>query len=268
MALSNSDKKKYIEDVIVPSFMHIVEQKIFSTIYDYNYEVVIATNHTAQSVGFDSWQEVRGLGYKNYADSELAARVFGASYNDKTRESIHKTIKIIYEIQQLVFKSQKVVNFIDLLPYNNRFKAYLEIYIPLYHYNGEMIAIQSFSVPSKFFSHQDYLQQLTANDFHHKYMDQAKEVLTRREHEIMFLLANAISQEQIAQILGVSRSTIATIITKLSAKFGIPGSSTKLLGQIAIQHGYHQDIPPSLYQPHIIILDDDILRALQLDVQE
>ena len=77
----------------------------------------------------------------------------------------------------------------------------------------------------------------------------------------MLLLANGLSQDLIAQTLKVSRSTIANIIAnQLCAKFGIPGSNTKLLAQKALKYEFHQTVPASLYRPYVILLDDNSLK--------
>ncbi len=74
----------------------------------------------------------------------------------------------------------------------------------------------------------------------------------------MFLLANGLVQEQIAQILKIHRSTVASIISnQLCIKFGVCGTNTKILSQIAIDYGYHLHLPESLCSPAIIILDDN-----------
>lgn len=262
--LTDLEKQLYTEKVIIPNFMHLVDQKIYSVIFDYKYEIVVCTNHSAQSIGIDSWMGVVGLSFKNYASYELAATIFDVKPNDKLMELICQYAKKIYEIQQNIFNTKNVISFVDLLPYNGKFKSFLVTYVPILHPSGEVVAIQSFSIQSKFFSHQDYLQRQLLPEEDKKLDRYAKiDKLTPREHEIMFLLANGINQEQIAQILKVSRSTVANIIAnQLCIKFGIPGSNTKLLAQTALKHEYHQKVPHNLYQPCVIILDEDLAQEL------
>ena len=166
---------------------------------------------------------------------------------------------MIYEIQKLVFMNKTILSFIDLLPYKGHFQSYLVTYVPIFHPTGEVIAIQSYATRSRFFSHQEYLNLLVEDKL--EQTNPNLEKLTSRENEIMFLLANGLSQDLIAQTLKVSRSTIANIIAnQLCAKFGIPGSNTKLLAQKALKYEFHQTVPASLYRPYIILLDDNSLK--------
>lgn len=255
--LDNNTKERYIKEVVIPNFMVLVEQRVYSVIFDYKFEMVICTNLSAESIGRKNWQDVADITFRNYANRELAKSFFNEHYTPENAVFIHQYAKKIFSLQQEVFTHKRVVSFIDLLPYGGRFKSYLVTYIPVFHPSGEVVALQSFAVPSRFFSHQDFLLEMLddkKSDFCYK-LDE----LTTREQEIMFLLANGISQDQMAQILNTSRSTIANIIAKqLCVKFGIAGSNTKLLAKIALQCDYHQKIPHSLCRPYIIVLDEDL----------
>jgi hypothetical protein len=242
--------------------MHLVDQDIYSVLFDYELKIVVCTTLSAQSIGLESWEGARGLSFRNYADTDVAAKVFSGHYNEQLMESLHQYAKRIYEIQSLVFTSKNVISLIDLLPYGGKFTSYLVTYVPILHPSGEVVAIQSFAIQSRFFSHQDYLKVITDEKTHEKYLNSEK--LTLREHEVMFLLANGINQEQCSQILKITRSTIGNIIAnQLCPKFGISGSNTKLLAQVALQHEFHQLIPSSLYRPYIVVLDEKI--ATQVD---
>ncbi len=252
----------YINETIIPSFLPIVNEKIFSVIYGLDYKVIICTNQSAKSLGANTWQEVQGSSYKYYNDPEMGKHYFKEAYTDKTAEAIHRHAKKIVQVQQFVMKKGKIVSFIDLLPYNNMFKSYLTTYAPLFHPTKNVVALQSFTVESRFFGFQDHFSQIKDNFPPSRIYTTAKN-LTVRELEILFLLANGVTQEQIAQILNISRSTVATIISsQLCSKFGISGSSTKLLSEAAIKNGYYQHVPPSLWQPNIIILDEELAKQI------
>lgn len=255
--LSESEKKEFTENVLIPNFMHLVNQDIYSVLFDYELKIVVCTTLSAQSIGLERWEEARGLSFRNYANTDVAAKIFSGHYNEQLMESLHQYAKRIYEIQSLVFTSKNVISLIDLLPYGGKFTSYLVTYVPILHPSGEVVAIQSFAIQSRFFSHQDYLRVITDEKTHEKYLHSEK--LTLREHEIMFLLANGINQEQCSQILKITRSTIGNIIAnQLCPKFGISGSNTKLLAQVALQHEFHQLVPSSLYRPYIVVLDEKI----------
>lgn len=260
--LKNKEKRMYIDGTLVPNFLHLIEQNIYSVVFDYNLSIVICTNQSARSIGFKNWEEAKGLSFRNYEDAGLAARIFVEHYTEQLMDSLHQYAQKIYEIQKIVFTSKSVISFIDLLPYGGKFTSYLVTYIPILHPSGEVIAIQSFAVESRFFSHQDYLQVIIDQSKENKHLHLDK--LTVRQHEIIFLLANGINQDQCAQILKISRSTIGNIIAnQLCPKFGISGSNTKLLAQMALNHEYHQLIPPSLYRPYIVVLDNNLATQIE-----
>lgn len=255
--LSDYEKKEFTENILIPNFMHLVDQGIYSVLFDYELKIVVCTTLSAQSIGLERWEDARGLSFRNYANTDVAAKIFSGHYNEQLMESLHQYAKRIYEIQRLVFTSKNVISLIDLLPYGGKFTSYLVTYVPILHPSGEVVAIQSFAIQSRFFSHQDYLKVITDEKTHERYLNSEK--LTLREHEIMFLLANGVNQEQCSQILKITRSTIGNIIAnQLCPKFGILGSNTKLLAQVALQHEFHQLVPSSLYRPYIVVLDEKI----------
>jgi len=255
--LSDYEKKEFTENILIPNFMHLVDQGIYSVLFDYELKIVVCTTLSAQSIGLERWEDARGLSFRNYANTDVAAKIFSGHYNEQLMESLHQYAKRIYEIQRLVFTSKNVISLIDLLPYGGKFTSYLVTYVPIQHPSGEVVAIQSFAIQSRFFSHQDYLKVITDEKTHERYLNSEK--LTLREHEIMFLLANGVNQEQCSQILKITRSTIGNIIAnQLCPKFGILGSNTKLLAQVALQHEFHQLVPSSLYRPYIVVLDEKI----------
>ncbi|AUR50970.1 response regulator transcription factor [Aquella oligotrophica] len=251
--LTFNEEQAYLNQNIIPNFTPLINEHIFSAIYNSNHEVVICTNKTAESVGCNNWQEVVGAGYKDTNNEELIIKVFGDTYYKEHQDEIQRYAKAIFGIQQSVFLNKQVISFFDLLPYNGQFKSYLVTYFPIIHPCGEVIAIQSFAHESKFFGFQEHFYHLASDPLNKNYP--AKKDLTRREIEVMFLLANGLTQEQIAKTLNLSRSTIANIIgNQLSEKFNIHGANTALLTKIAIECGYFESIPESLYRPFVVSL--------------
>lgn len=261
LMLDQAQKNEYLESVLIPNFTHLIDQNIYSALFDHELKIAICTTKTAQSIGFEKWEDATGLSFRNYEDTILAAQIFAEHYTEDLMDSLHQYAQKIYEIQKTVFRTKNIISFIDLLPYNGKFVSYLVTYVPILHPCGEVVAIQSFAIESRFFSHQDYLQVIIDQNKQSKYLHLDK--LTLRQHEIMFLLANGINQEQCAQILKISRSTIGNIIAnQLCPKFGIPGSNTKLLAQMALNHEYHQLVPSSLYRPYIVVLDEKLAEQI------
>lgn len=253
--LTIEEKHTYLKENIIPSFMPLVSRNVYSIIFDYDYKVLICTESSAKSVGFDKWEDMVGLSFRDHNDPDMAAKIFGDQYRDESKRYIHEYAEKIHEVQKRVFTDQNVISFLDLLPYKGELKSYIVTYVPIFHPSGEVIAIQSFAARSRFFSHKEYFNRILDSK---EGLDLFYSVdLTTREHEIMFLLANGSTQDQISQILKVSRSTIANIIAnQLCVKFGIFGANTKLLTQKALQYNLNQTVPPSLYRPYMIVLDE------------
>jgi DNA-binding CsgD family transcriptional regulator len=177
------------------------------------------------------------------------------AYNQMSASEIHQYVHKIYLLQEYVFSTEMVVSYIDMLPYNNKFKTYIVTLIPLYYEGQEIIALQTFSNETRVFHFQDYLA------YNSKSIDSMDEMcidekeFSERELEIMFLLSHGLTQEQCAQIQGISRSTVATMIKNLCIKFKVAGSNSRALQQIAFQNGHHRIIPKSLWKPCVIIAD-------------
>jgi DNA-binding CsgD family transcriptional regulator len=265
--LNQKEKYEYLHKVVIPDFLPLVNQKIYSVIYDYDCKIAICTNYSAQSIAMQTWKDAVGISFSNHRQRrDLGVRIFGSKYTGVFVEFIHHYIEKIYQLQLSIFRNKNVVNFIDLLPYNDKFIAYLITYVPIFHPAGDVIGIQSFATSVPFFSHHDYMQSILGYSSTSGSNDAIK--LTEREHEILFLLANSIPPEQMTQILGIRRSTISNIIAnQISKKFGLIGSNSKLLTQLAIEQGYHKLVPESLSKPYIIILDEKLAKEINLKIE-
>lgn len=238
--------------------MPLVEQKFFSSLIDDDYNMVICTNYTAKAFGFNNWQDVRdvGISTKKYNDPELAKLIFKDSYNDYSKEAIHKHIYRYFLLQEYVLSKGKIISYIDMLPYGNQLKSYMVTATPIIYQNS-IIGLQTFSTEiSLFYLHKNLDLFREVVDFDGKYF--AVRSLSNREHEVLFLLSNGLNQERIAQILGITRNTAASIVRNLCVKFQISGSNSRLLADAAYKNGFYKKMPASLWKPCIIVSDDDL----------
>ena len=253
MKLAQAEYDAYIKNVLIPGFT-LVNENFYSVILDRECRLVICTNKSARTFGAANWQEIVGMSYGSYADPKSQKAVFKRLFSDVDDEHIPEYCQKIYQIQQNVIKSRQIVSIIDMLPYAGKLTSYLVSYVPIIHQNSEVIGIQTFSVECRFFSFQEHLKQdvFSASKTYSTHDD-----FTKREIEILFLLAHGVTQDQIAQILEISRSSVATVITRLCSKFEISGSNTKILSQAAIKAGIHHQMPESLWKPCIIVLQKD-----------
>lgn len=253
--LSVVERHEYQQRILIPGFKPLLNKPIMSVLYDIDSTSLIATNMSARSIGLSGWEDSAGLSYQDVAGSETLLAVFKSAFQAPTNEAIHKYCTKIFRIQQQVYKQQIVINYIDILPYNDEFKYYYISCMPIFHPNGEVVALQSFANVGQFWGVQDQVSQLLGKK---EALNTVSYHLTKREHEILFLLSNGVTQEEIGQILDISRGTVSNIISRqLCAKFGIERSNTKELSQIAVHAGIHKNMPSSLCRPNVIILNKD-----------
>lgn len=89
-----------------------------------------------------------------------------------------------------------------MLPYNNQFKTYLVVVIPIYYNGQKIVALQAFSNETRIFHFQDYVPyQDETLDLSNKVFTSDK-TLSEKEHGLMFLLSHGLTQEQCANVLG------------------------------------------------------------------
>lgn len=252
------------DEALSHQIMPLVNQNILHVIYDRDCRIVACSELSARSVGLSSWYEAVGASYQDTDNLEYMKMIFGCKYNNLFYDKIAKCAKKILSIHKAVLNNNRIISYIDYMPYNEVFVPYLITCAPIAYNGNQAIGIQSFAQKC------DYLNilshtQIIRNMFEIKPEIDCGEnntenpVLTKREHEIVFLLANGLSTDEIFEFLGTSRSTISNIIaSRLSPKFGLFGSSAKLLSKIAKKKGYHKLVPESLSVPCVIILDEQL----------
>jgi hypothetical protein len=78
--------------------MHLVDQDIYSALFDYELKIVVCTTLSAQSIGLETWEQACGLSFRDYANTEVAAKIFSGHYTEHLMDSLHQYAKRIYEI--------------------------------------------------------------------------------------------------------------------------------------------------------------------------
>lgn len=255
--------QNYLDNVILANFKLLVDKNFYSSIINRNNEIIGCTDLSARAFGFSNHDELikLKLSTKEYGNREIAKYIFKGAYNQISADKIHQYVHKVYLLQEYVFRTGMVVSYIDMLPYNNKFKTYIVTLVPLYCDEQEIVALQTFSNETRVFHFQDYLAY---NKIDEVCVDEKE--LSERELEIMFLLSHGLTQEQCAQIQNISRSTVATIIKNLCTKFGVSGSNSKALQQIAFQSGHHRVIPKSLWKPCVIITDSKAVNFINREL--
>ena len=260
--LSAADYRSYMDSTVLPGFSNLIDKDIYSIIINRDFQIEIATDVSAKSVGYQKGQDLKGISFVDCQQVDFLNKLFKESYNDKTKDMILNYGEKLLMLHKLVFEQCKVIKFIDMLPYNNEFISYITTYFPVLHPSGEVVAIQSSSIRSYILRFDGHIEKENLT-----YKEGAFQLrFSTRELEVLFLLSNGATQEQIAQMLGIARGTVSSLITyQICPKFSIAGANTKLLIREAITAGMHRFMPPSLWRPCLIVLNAELLDDPQLN---
>lgn len=259
--LGSEEYRKSLTQYIELYFQPLIDKEIYALLINREFQIEVATNQSKKSLGITDWQQFRQASSENFCTEEYMKLLFKDQYKPNRHDDFVFYSKKIRYLQQLVFTHAKVIQFIDMLPYNGEFTIYLTSYVPVIDRTGEIIAIHATSVESYILRFQGHLRKpnIKVED------KQFKKNFSTRELEILFLLTNGATQEQIAQILNLARTTVSSIIAnQICPKFSIIGANTKILIDAAINAGFYLDMPKSLWKPCIIILNEDLLEDPQL----
>ncbi len=222
------------------------------------------SDQTMQEFGIESASRVIGKSFIRIYQEDISRLLITADSN--YAESIKQISLKLAKLQQIVIEKQIPLHYISLVPRHSEFKARLINYMPVFHDNGEVVALQSFASEFSLFGINEYLDILQNKQAtHFSILTKESDLPIKfapRQHEILFLLSIGLSQSNAAQILNISRGALASVVNNvLCPKFGIAGSSTTILVDKAIAMNYHRYIPKSLCKPFILILDQDVLNT-------
>lgn len=252
---------KYLADVIIPNFQPLINQKICTVIKDCDGKIVCATNMLVESAGFEEYTDLLGASYEGFNLQHIEGKMH-------VDEEISRKVKLYFSkldlLEKATIQEKMIVNYIDFLPYRNKYVAWIGSIIPIFDLSGQVVGTQSFYSECNLFGLNDYFKQLhelnkTSKNISEESGSLTQLNLTQREKEISYLLVHGFSQYEMSEILQVTRGTIAkTVSEKICPKFGISGSNSKILSDILKNSGYFEAPPKSLLRPTIIILDAHI----------
>lgn len=261
MHLTPQEKNTYINQVTIPYFKASVSQNMPSTIYDNESRITITTDASAKLYGY-----LQGVDMLDASLIDITINMIKKYYNLQQETEINQQIIEVCQrtaqLQQIVMQEKRPVSFISFLPFYNKFESKLVCYYPIFHPNGEVIAIQEIISEFRLIQINNYLNNDKTNPDAGRIVEDTSSLpisLSSRQHEIVFLLCAGIAQSCAAEILGVTRGSLSKIVgQQLCPKFGVVGSSAKLLVLKAHEMGYGNCIPRSLCKPNIIILDQEV----------
>ena len=261
MSLSEQEKYDYVHNILIKKFQ-LTQRSNCSALFDLDSNLLVVSEETRKQFGIENILSVlnKSFNLNNVTDENIAILT---GFSDTTHiEAIRIACKKMIKLQQIVINHKRPVNFISLIPRDNIFSSRLVSYVPVFHDNGELVALQTYSSNCNLFGINEYLtilQEKKLEPVTIKEYDLPIK-LTTRQHEVLFLLVRGLSQRQAADTLNISRGNLAKItVESICPKFDIFDADTSELIDRAIKLGYHKYIPQSLCRPCVIILDNDII---------
>lgn len=255
--LAVAETQKYFENIIKPSFSPLINCNVTACIWDANGTMIIATNKYAKMFGFTCWEDLVG---RNAKTDMLETLPVLTNVSAEIQSQGLDVLRQVIAIRESVIQKKIPISAILIHPFAKVFNHTLIIHqSPIFHPCGETIGVELTLNEFDVFGINDYL-----DGFDNKSLDIPSSIttvdtlpipLTARQHEIIFLITLGLSQREAAQILKISRSTIAKTLIEISDKFGIYGNDTSKLIAKARKLNIHKQIPSSLCKPWVIVLD-------------
>lgn len=140
-----NEKEVFIEKVLIPSFIGLVDKNIYKIVYDISGKIIFATNNAAKSLGFDNWLQI-----KDKKLSELSTK----------NEELFKEIE---HIRELVINKQQVIDYLYFAEFSKNFDVQLVSHAPIFMPNGEILGSSSTSTRFWLFNLKHLFNRLYAN---------------------------------------------------------------------------------------------------------
>lgn len=253
---STAEYNTYLQTNVINNFQPLIEQELHSFIINRDLQIVAATKFAAKAFGAADENDLNWLCFANYQDEGFLQHLFKQSYERYQKDWLAFHLKKLVYLQQMVFEKAMVIQFIDMMPYNNQYLSLMTTYTPIIHPTGEVAAIQASTIETYILRFQGHIDNPNSSTYDEKFYAQ----FSTREREILFLICNGASQEHIAKLLKIARGTVSAIIhNQLCPKFNLIGSNMKELMKRAIQAGMSRSLPEALWHPCIIVLNRALL---------
>lgn len=249
----------YLQQEYLPTFIPNVYRDFYAIVWSVDDKVIAVTQKFAQACGFAYWEDMLGLvlGAQSKLNFPLLKK-FPADAIACLNEIFVAAAKLRAKV---IHRRHPVVSII-IHPLSNLFDSALILHhFPIYHPNGEVIAVRTdvnrfdaiFSFKELLCCRNSADLEAPSNIIHSNKLPLP---LTNRQHEVVFLLAHGMTQNEVAKILKISRGSVARICTALSAKFALEQHSAITLVEAAREKNLHRYIPSSLCRLWVIELDN------------
>ncbi|MBX9597612.1 MAG: hypothetical protein K2X04_03440 [Burkholderiales bacterium] len=229
--------KRLIDEVMLPFLRNLQHLRIVVGAFNLDGEFIFISDHARKTRGTKK-DTLIGTKYKDLEDKSgiIVAEA------EKIRLRVIETKRIIsYTL---------ISNNIDP-ECRIEFPIYTAQHIPFFNEKHEVIASYITTSPVTPLN----LERIMFNKITSLSNPVCTVELSKRQHEILFLLCYNINQNKIAEYLGVTRGTVSkTIFEQLIPKFKNVYNIDDLVNQ-ALANGVNYRFPPSLIHPKIFIVE-------------
>lgn len=239
-------------------------QKIMVSLFDPTGTLLAISDYSAKSLGVLP-EQIIGLNLVHLTQEQI--KLFMPDITANETVIVQQSYGILRRLLEILIQEKIPLSYINFMPYGHTRKPFLETALPIFGDNLEVIGVKVITTEYSLYGQNEYFNELCKISTESQKLTTLNNIalkntvinLADRQHEIVYLLANGFTQSEVAQVLNISRGSVANIVSEqICPKFKIAGSSTKLLIDKAIALGLNKTMPSGLYKPFIIVLNNEI----------
>ncbi len=208
-----SCNNSFLEYIVKIFFSNYRDKKIYLSIFNLDTDCIFTTDRTKTEFGF--LKHVNDPSYKNLSDLELLKIDY---YNSITKDMLATCIHEQSIISCIIFDK--------LIEHHGSLHI---IYTPIFAPDGTVCGVlsQGYDYTRLFWGCDKF------NDNNSEFNLSRLNSLTKRQQDILYLLAIGYSQEKVSAALGIKRGTVTNVCYNISTRFGFDSYSVeKLIEQI------------------------------------
>lgn len=243
-SFNDSENAPFIENILMPGLIGAQDKDIYLVVYDLSGRILFITNKFANLFGFGNWRMLAG---KKFSEIVLLTG---------NNESFWRQLD---DARQKVIQKKKLIKYLNVYNYAYGLDACVVFHTPIFDLKGNVVATQAINRRLGNYNPLNRYSQLYP-DASTKDLQKNDSLtyfnLTEEEYEIIFLVHLGATQEEISEIMNISRSKIAKLISyKICAKLKIEDKSIKSLIEFIDKYKLVNVIPNHLVDPLVIMID-------------
>lgn len=224
-------KQENLQKVILDYYSGMYSSKLKILVIDLEGKILFVSSVAAKLFGINPYHE--------NLDAEIKRAFFEMVPDPAIQEEIKK-------IRPLVLETQDLISFFINLPVSGINHSFVFLVRAIFAQNAEPIGIEVIIDQYAFFPLKHHLRHPQEKTKSENFQT-AKIKLTEREYLVLFYLVLGYTQDEVADILQVTRGTVARMIhDKLYEKFGPAKRTTDYLIEAAIKNGVKMNLPTSI----------------------